>query len=79
MIRIDAVEMSNAMARAEMTATELATEVGVSLTYICDIRAGRRSLERNPQLRRRIADALNVAQHSIEHDDHDPSNSTRWK
>ena len=55
-----------AMDRAPMSASQLAREVGVSLTYICDIRSGRRTLARNPGLRQRIAVALHVPQHWIE-------------
>lgn len=42
-----------------VTPKDLAEELGVSLSYICDITAGRRRLKRNPVLRRRIADSLN--------------------
>lgn len=65
---INAANLSKAMDRTPITATQLAREVGVSLTYMCDIRAGRRNLFRNPALRRRIAEALNVPQHWIEND-----------
>lgn len=63
---INPEDLGRAMERAPMTATQLAREVGVSLTYICDIRSGRRTLQRNPALRRRIAVALDVPQHWIE-------------
>jgi transcriptional regulator with XRE-family HTH domain len=63
---INSLDLTRAMDRAPMTASQLAREVGVSLTYICDIRAGRRKLSRNPALRRRIAEALGVPQHWIE-------------
>ena len=47
--------------------TQLAEATGMSLTYVCDITAGRRTLKRNPELRKKIAVALNVPQHWIEH------------
>lgn len=56
-----------AMEKAPITAKALATETGVSLTYMCDIIAGRRTLKRNPELRRKLAIALDVPQHWIEH------------
>lgn len=57
------------MAKAPITAKELADEVGVSLTYICDIISGRRTLKRNPELRKAIAKACGCPQHWIEHYD----------
>lgn len=54
-----------------MTTKQLAAEVGISITYMCDITSGRRLLKRNPALRRRIADALGVPTHWIEY--HSPS------
>lgn len=42
-----------------VTPKDLAEELGLSLSYVCDITAGRRRLKRNPVLRRRLADALN--------------------
>jgi len=47
------------MQKEGVTASALASELGVSLSYMCDITAGRRRLKRNPVLRRQIADALN--------------------
>lgn len=38
----------------------------ISLQYACDILSGRRTLKRNPTLRRRIAVAAGVPQHWIE-------------
>jgi len=55
------------MEMAPMTAKQLAEHTGLSLTYVCDITAGRRTLKRNPEMRKRIALALNVPQHWIEH------------
>ena len=46
---------------------DTAEATGMSLTYVCDITAGRRTLKRNPELRKKIAVALNVPQHWIEH------------
>lgn len=44
------------------------TEVGISLSYLSDILSGKRgcTLERNPELRRRMAKALNVPTSVIE-------------
>lgn len=39
---------------------ELAKAVGISLQYLCDIEAGRRTLKRNPGLVLRLAEALGV-------------------
>lgn len=50
-----------------MTPKQLSEAVGLSLTYVCDITAGRRTLKRNPEMRKRIAAALGVPQHWIEH------------
>lgn len=58
-----------AMAKAPITAKALADQVGISLTYACDIIAGRRTLKRNPELRRAIAEACGCPQHWIEHYD----------
>lgn len=55
------------MDMAPMTPKQLADKVGISLTYMCDITAGRRTLKRNPEMRRNLAKALNVPQHWIEH------------
>ena len=48
------------------TATALAAELGISLTYLGDIEKGRRTLKRNPPLRKRIADTLGVPQRMVE-------------
>jgi len=42
------------------TATAFAGEAGISLTYLGDIEAGRRTLKRNPALIRTFAQMLNV-------------------
>lgn len=40
--------------------TEFANRVGISMTYLCDIEEGRRTLKRNPGLIKRIAEGLGV-------------------
>lgn len=45
---------------------ELAAQLDISPQYLSDILAGRRTLKRNPELLRKIADALNVPQARIE-------------
>ena len=67
MAAIDPKSLTKAMDMAPMTPKQLAERVGLSLTYICDITAGRRTLKRNPEMRRKIAQALDVPQHWIEH------------
>lgn len=44
----------------------LADEVGISLTYMADIARGVRTLKRNPVLRKKIADTLQVPVTRIE-------------
>lgn len=58
-----------AMDKAGVSRRHLATETNLSLQYVCDITAGRRTLKRNPELRKRIAAVLDVPQHWIEHHD----------
>lgn len=67
MSAIDPVGLTRAMEMAPMTAKQLADKSDISLTYMCDIIAGRRTLKRNPDLRRNLAAALKVPQHWIEH------------
>jgi transcriptional regulator with XRE-family HTH domain len=67
MAAIDPNGLAKAMDLAPMTAKQLADRTGMSLTYVCDIVAGRRTLKRNPELRKRIASELGVPQHWIEH------------
>lgn len=69
MAAIDPEGLLKCMGTAPMTAKQLADKTGMSLTYICDITAGRRTLKRNPELRKRIAKELGVPQHWIEHHD----------
>lgn len=66
---IDPNNLTKAMERSGLTPTRLADELGVSLSYVVRIMHGNRRLKRNPALRRRIADALDVPQHWIEHQD----------
>ncbi len=66
MTAIDPEALAKAMSTAPMSASQLATSAGISLSYACDILSGRRNLKRNPELRRRIALALDVPQHWIE-------------
>lgn len=67
---IDPELLRKAMAKAPMGTKELAERVNVSITYMSDIVHGRRTLKRNPALRRAIAIALDVPQHWIE--EHQP-------
>lgn len=67
MAAIDHEGLTKAMDLALVTPKQLAEATGMSLTYVCDITAGRRTLKRNPELRKKIAVALNVPQHWIEH------------
>lgn len=69
MSAIDPTGLSKAMSTAPITAKVLAEKSGVSLTYMCDIISGRRTLKRNPALRRKLAEVLDVPQHWIEHHD----------
>lgn len=62
---IDPKALRREMDKEGVTPKALASEVGVSLSYMCDITAGRRRLKRNPVLVRRIADALNCRVASI--------------
>jgi transcriptional regulator with XRE-family HTH domain len=67
MSAIDPDALVKAMDVSGVTPKQLADELSISLTYVGDLRSGRRSLKRNPELRRRIAKALNVPIHWIEH------------
>lgn len=66
MASIDPQSLIKAMDTAGVSRRRLATELGVSLQYVCDITAGRRLLKRSPELRRRIAETLDVPMHWIE-------------
>jgi len=63
---IDPKSLRTAMDARNVTPKALATGTDMSLSYICDILAGRRRLKRNPGLRRRIADTIGVPVHWIE-------------
>lgn len=60
------------MEGAGKTPKMLADDIGMSLTYVCDITAGRRTLKRNPDLRARIAKAIGVPRDWIEAERPDP-------
>lgn len=63
---IDPIGLGKAMDKAGMSQRQLADTLDISLQYMCDITAGRRTLQRSPGLRRRIAGALDVPVHWIE-------------
>lgn len=63
---ISAEDLVKAMERSGVTPQRLADELGISKQYINDIVKGRRTLKRNPLLRKRIAAAIDVPQHWIE-------------
>lgn len=46
--------------------TQFAALIGISMEYLCDIEAGRRTLKRNPGLVKKIAETLNVPTSMIE-------------
>lgn len=68
---IDHQLLLKAMDKSRVTPKMLAESTGKSLTYICDITAGRRTLKRNPELRRAIAAACDVPVFWIEHHEED--------
>lgn len=49
------------------SATDFAKRLNISLTYLGDIEAGRRTLKRNPGLVKRFAEELGVPISMIEH------------
>lgn len=57
---IDHLRLQKALDGSEVTPKMLATECDISLQYACDILAGRRTLKRNPSLRKKIAKVANV-------------------
>lgn len=69
MTAIDPNALRREMDKEGVTPTALANEIGVSLSYVCDITAGRRRLKRNPVLIRRIATALNCRVSTIQAED----------
>lgn len=48
------------------TASQLADRLGISLSYLVDIEAGRRTLKRSPGLVKKLAEALGVPTSMIE-------------
>ena len=66
MAQIDPVGLAKAMDLAPMSAKRLAAAVEISIQYMTDIRAGRRTLGRNPELRAKLAAALGVPTFWIE-------------
>lgn len=66
MPQIDPDSLRRAMDRSGVSISHLARETGLSLSYTSDICSGRRTLARSPQVRKRIAAALDVPQHWIE-------------
>jgi transcriptional regulator with XRE-family HTH domain len=63
---IDPREVRRALSNSGKTPTQVANELGISLSYFVRITRGHRRLKRNPVLRRRIADALNTPVRAIE-------------
>ena len=63
---IDHEALRKVMDLAQITPTQLSKELHVSLTYVGDITSGRRTLKRSPELRSKIAKAVNVPIHWIE-------------
>lgn len=72
MAAIDPHALSKAMDRAGITTTQLAREIGKSVSYTARIVNGSRRLKRNPVLRHDIARALDVPAHWIEIERPDP-------
>lgn len=69
MTAIDPKALRKEMDRAGVRPKDLAADLGISLSYLCDIQAGRRRLKRNPVLIRRIADSLDCRVSSILQED----------
>jgi transcriptional regulator with XRE-family HTH domain len=63
---IDPKSLQQAMDKSGVTPTQLAQATGLSLSYVVRIQRGHRRLKRNPVMRRRIAEALDVPIHWIE-------------
>lgn len=66
-VAIDGAALKVLREKDGYTATAFAKALGISLTYLGDIEAGRRTLKRNPELIGRAADILNVPRSMIEH------------
>lgn len=67
MAAIDPKALENAMNLAGVSPVNLAKRVGISDDYMRNIRSGYRTLKRNPELRKAIAQALDVPIRWIEH------------
>lgn len=59
-VRINAEHLTIARERDGQSKSEFAKRVGISLQYLCDIEAGKRTLCRNPGLIKAMAEALGV-------------------
>lgn len=66
MAAIDGAHVKILRERDGASATEFAKRLDISLTYLGDIEAGRRTLKRNPGLIKRIAEELHVPTSMIE-------------
>lgn len=66
---LDPKLLRKAMDMRGMNATQLAQACDLNLSYVARMTQGRRLLKRNPALRKRIAEALDVPVHWIEHKD----------
>lgn len=66
---IDPKALETAMNVAGASPVKLAEKVGISDDYMRNIRSGYRTLKRNPELRKAIADALGIPVRWIEHHD----------
>ena len=59
---IDPDTLTTAMVMTGTTASDIAARCDISLQYVCDVKAGRRTLKRNPELRAAIAAAITTEQ-----------------
>jgi transcriptional regulator with XRE-family HTH domain len=66
MAGIDPTNLQVFREKERLSKVALAELAGISLSYYCDIEAGRRTLKRNPALIGRLADALNIPVSTIE-------------
>ncbi|MDQ2729106.1 MAG: helix-turn-helix transcriptional regulator [Actinomycetota bacterium] len=64
---LDKTLLKKAMDKAGVSTKRLSDEAPMSLQYACDLVSGHRNLKRNPALRKRIAEVLDVPVHWIEH------------
>lgn len=65
-VAIDGAAVKLHRERCGATRTQYATDLGISVQYLCDIEEGRRLLKRRPDLIKRMAERLNVPQYMIE-------------